>query len=106
MESFLRGVNVSDGFDERLLLEFILNRQAQFSELFDVGAGVKFQFFEVRKHSQRLLQFRRVWFLFRFRSWSSFNGGALFSGRSFSLEPLCLLPWLMRTSTVALMMLG
>src|SRR5438309_1919993 len=65
---------------------------------------MKFQVFEVRKNSQRLLQLCRVWFSFRFRSCSSFNGGTLFSGLLL-LQPLCLLSWLMRLSAVALVML-
>ena len=32
----LRGINAADRFSERFLFEFLLNRQAEFRELFDI----------------------------------------------------------------------
>jgi hypothetical protein len=36
LKCILRGVNGADPFSERLLFEFLLDRQAEFRELFDI----------------------------------------------------------------------
>jgi hypothetical protein len=37
LKRILRGVNGADRLSERLLLEFVFNRQAEFSELFNIA---------------------------------------------------------------------
>ena len=75
MKSVLCGVESSDGLGEGLLLELILDRQAQLSKLFDVGARMKLHLLEFSENGKRLLQLRWVWLLFRFSRSGSFNGG-------------------------------
>ena len=43
LEGILRRVERSDGLSERLLLELFLDRQAKFSQLFDIRPRVKLQ---------------------------------------------------------------
>ena len=57
LKCILRAVNGSDRLSERLLLELFLNRQAEFSEFFDVRPRMKLQVLKIGKYGERFLQF-------------------------------------------------
>src|ERR1051325_11574033 len=72
LKRILRAVNGSGCLSECLLLELFFNRQAKFSEFFDVGPGMKLQFLKFGEDYLRFLKLR--WFYgliclsnFRFR---------------------------------------
>src|SRR6266581_5163656 len=76
LKCILRAVNGSNRLSERLLLELVLNRQAEFSEFFDVGPRMKLQFFKFREDYKGLLQLCRFCWLSRlcnFRFGSAFG---------------------------------
>src|SRR5438270_6647249 len=85
LKCILRRVNGADRFSERLLLEFLLNRQAEFRELFDIRSRMKLQFFKFGEDYKRFLQL--CWFyglswLCSFGLWNSALGrrGSLLFG--------------------------
>src|SRR5438309_9802058 len=59
LKCILRGINGADRFSEWLLLEFLLNRQAEFGELFDIRPGMKFEFFKFGETNWRFISFFR-----------------------------------------------
>src|ERR1700682_5822572 len=63
MKSVLGGVEGDDGFNECLLFQLVLNRQAEFGELFDVAARMKLHLSEFGEDGKRLLVLRRVRFV-------------------------------------------
>ena len=65
LKCILRAVNGSDRLNERLLLELFLNRQAEFSEFFDIRPRMKLQFFKFGEDYKRLLQLCRFYWLSR-----------------------------------------
>src|SRR5437870_3571715 len=78
LKCILRAVNGSNRLSERLLLELFLNRQAEFSEFFDVGPRMKLQFFKFGEDYKRLLQLCRFYWL----SWLwNFRFGRAFGDR-------------------------
>ena len=67
LKCILRAVNGSDPVSERLLLEFFLNRQAEFSEFFNISPRMKLQVLKIGKYGERFLQFARIWVAPAFR---------------------------------------
>src|SRR5438874_11366386 len=63
LKCILRAVNGSNRLSKRLLLELFLNRQAEFSEFFDVGPRMKLQFLKFGQDYKRLLQLCRFYWL-------------------------------------------
>ena len=56
LKCVLRPIDGSNRLSERLLLELFLNRQAEFSELFDIRSRVKLQLLKIGKNGKRFLQ--------------------------------------------------
>src|SRR6516164_3853452 len=78
LKCILRAVNSSDRFSERLLLELVLNCQAELSEFFDISPRMKLQFFKFGEDYKRLLQLCRFYWL----SWlCNFGFGRGFGNR-------------------------
>ncbi len=78
MKCILRAVNGSNRLSERLLLKLFLNRQAEFSEFFDIRPRMKLQFFKFGEDYKRLLQLCRFYWL----SWlCNFRFGRAFGDR-------------------------
>src|SRR3979411_1712772 len=76
MKSVLGGVESSDGFNECLLFQLVLNRQAEFGELFDVAARMKLHLSEFGEDGKRFLVLRRVRFVISLRSLAGWRGAA------------------------------
>src|SRR5262249_28836460 len=68
LKCILCAVNGSDPVSKCLLFELFLNRQAEFSELFDISPRMKLQFLKFGKDRQRLLQLCRFYSLSRLSS--------------------------------------
>ena len=54
LKSILRAVNGSDRLGERLLLELFFNRQAEFSEFFDIRSRMKLQVLKIGKNGDAI----------------------------------------------------
>ena len=87
-----RVTGLFDRFSEWLLLEFLLNRQAEFRELFDIRPGMKLEFFKFGEDHERFLQL--CWF-YRLRWFRRFGCSALGDRCSlfFGLDVLRTLRW-------------
>src|SRR5262245_15867350 len=85
LKCILRAVNSSDRLSELLLFELFLNRKAEFSEFFDIGPGMKLQFFKFGENCLRLFKLRWFYWL----SWLC----NLRLGRAFSDRCRLLIGW-------------
>src|SRR5262249_2896369 len=85
LKCILRAVNGSDRLSELLLFELFLNRQAKFSEFFDISPRMKLQFLKFGENCLRLLKLRWFYWL----SWLC----NLRLGRAFSDRCRLLIGW-------------
>jgi len=52
MKGVLRGIDVANCFGKLSLLQLFFDRQTKFGQRLDIGAGMKFQVFELGENRQ------------------------------------------------------